>query len=86
MGSIGGFLEIKFVKPIKFLSWTLPELGGMEAARTLKRLMPKVPVIMFTNFAKDQCLKKTLWAGIRQVVSKSDSLELIRALEAAGAA
>ena len=64
----------------------MPELGGMETARTLKRLMPTVPLIMFTNFAKDQFLKETLWAGIRQVVSKSDSSELVKALEAVLAA
>jgi NarL family two-component system response regulator YdfI len=68
------------------LDMSMPQLGGIETAQTLKRLMPTVPVIMFTNFAKDQCLKEILWAGIRQVVSKSDSRELVRALEAAFAA
>ncbi len=69
------------------LDMSMPQLGGIEAAGILKRLMPTVPVIMFTNFAKDQFLKREgFWAGIRQVVSKSDSLELVRALEDAFAA
>ena len=65
------------------LDLSMPQLGGMETARILKRLMPTVPLIMFTNFAKDQFSKEVLWAGIRRVVSKSDSLELVRVLEAA---
>jgi DNA-binding NarL/FixJ family response regulator len=69
------------------LDMSMPQLGGIEAAGMLKRLMPTVPVIMFTNFAKDQFLKREgVWAGIRQVVSKSDSPELVKALEAAFAA
>ena len=68
------------------LDMSMP-LDGMETAAILKRLMPAVPLIMFTNFATDQFLKReVLWAGIRQVVSKSDSLELVKALEAAFAA
>jgi two-component system response regulator NreC len=69
------------------LDMSMPQLGGMEAAGILKRLMPTVSLIMFTNFAKDQFLKReVLWAGIRQVVPKTDSLELLKALEAAFAA
>jgi len=69
------------------LDISMPQLDGMETAGILQRLMPTVPLIMFTNFAKDQFLKReVLWAGIRQVVSKSDSLELVQALEAAFAA
>jgi DNA-binding NarL/FixJ family response regulator len=65
------------------LDMSMPQLDGLETAGILKRLMPAVPLIMFTNFAKDQFLKReVLWAGIRQVVPKSDSLGLVRALEA----
>ncbi len=82
-----GIQQAQQLKPDAIvLDMSMPQLGGMETAQTLKRLMPTIPVIMFTNFAKDQCLKEMLWAGIRQVVSKSDSLELVRALEAAFAA
>ena len=66
------------------LDMSMPQLDGLETAGILKRLMPAVPLIMFTNFAKDQFLKReVLWAGIGQVVPKSDSLGLVKALEAA---
>lgn len=64
------------------LDMAMPEINGIDTAGILKRLMPAVPVIMFTNFAKDQLFKRELlWSGIRQVVSKSDSKELVQALE-----
>jgi DNA-binding NarL/FixJ family response regulator len=64
------------------LDMSMPQLNGMEMAEILKRLMPMVPLIMFTNFAKDQFFKRELsWAGICQVVSKSDSKGLLQALD-----
>jgi DNA-binding NarL/FixJ family response regulator len=66
------------------LDMAMPEINGMDTAGILKRLMPTVPLIMFTNFAKDQFFKRELsWAGIRQVVSKSDGQGLVQALEEA---
>ena len=64
------------------LDMCMPQLDGLETAETLNRLMPEVPVIMFTNFAKDHLFKRELsWAGIRKVISKPDSEELLRALD-----
>jgi DNA-binding NarL/FixJ family response regulator len=78
-----GLQKAQQLKPDAILlDMSMPEINGMETAGILKRLMPEVPLIMFTNFAKDQFFKRELsWAGIRQVVSKSDSQGLVRALE-----
>jgi CheY-like chemotaxis protein len=44
--------------------------------------MPETPIVMFTNFAEDQFLKReVLSAGINQVVSKSDSRALLSAVK-----
>jgi chemotaxis response regulator CheB len=32
------------------LDLAMPIMNGLEAARALKRLLPRVPVLMFTNF------------------------------------
>jgi two-component system, NarL family, nitrate/nitrite response regulator NarL len=32
------------------LDLAMPVMNGLEAARPLKRLLPRVPVLMFTNF------------------------------------
>src|SRR5450759_5093165 len=56
--------------------------GGITAAKALKALMPTLPIIMLSNFAEDEFLKQeVVSAGIRQVVSKSDSQALVHAVE-----
>jgi CheY-like chemotaxis protein len=65
----------------------MPEMDGLEAAKILNQVVPSAALIMFTNFAGDQFLKReVLSAGIRQVVSKPDSQGLVRAVETALAA
>ena len=63
------------------LDMSMPEVNGIDTASTLRRLMPTVPVIMFTNLGKNQFFPRELsLAGIRQVVEKSDPQGLVRAL------
>jgi CheY-like chemotaxis protein len=31
------------------LDWSMPGMNGLDAARELKQLLPKVPIILFTN-------------------------------------
>jgi DNA-binding NarL/FixJ family response regulator len=69
------------------LDMSMPGMDGLEAAKVLTRVVPSAALIMFTNFAGDQFLKReVLSAGIRQVVSKPDSQGLVKAVEAALAA
>ena len=69
------------------LDMSMPGMDGLEAAKILTRVVPSAALIMFTNFAGDQFLKReVLSAGIKQVVSKPDSQGLVRAVETALAA
>ena len=69
------------------LDMSMPGMDGLEAAKVLTQVVPSAALIMFTNFASDQFLKReVLSAGIREVVSKPDSQELVRAVETALAA
>jgi len=69
------------------LDMSMPGMDGLEAAKVLAQVVPSAALIMFTNFAGDQFLKReVLSAGIRQVVSKPDSQGLVEAVEAALAA
>jgi DNA-binding NarL/FixJ family response regulator len=64
------------------LDLAMPVMNGLEAARALKRLLPRVPVLMFTNFDAAPLKREALAAGIRAVVSKSGSLEsLVSAIQ-----
>ena len=53
------------------LDLSMPVMNGLDAARTLKQLMPKVPIIMFSMFS-DSCVEKEAHsAGVSELVSKS---------------
>jgi DNA-binding NarL/FixJ family response regulator len=64
------------------LDLAMPVMNGLEAARALKRLLPPVPVLMFTNFDAAHLKREALAAGIRAVVSKSGALQsLVSAIQ-----
>lgn len=66
------------------LDMAMPGMDGLQTAKVLTRIMPEIPLVMFTNFAHDQfVMREVLAAGIKEVVSKPDSQGLIKALEAA---
>ena len=64
------------------LDLSMPLRNGFEVARELKRLMPDVPIILFTQHAD---LGKHLLGSISsvdRVVSKSEPLELMKHVRA----
>jgi DNA-binding NarL/FixJ family response regulator len=66
------------------LDLSMPEMDGLQAARILRKAMPKVPIILFTNFGQDPFMEReALAVGIREVVSKANSTGLIHSVEAA---
>jgi DNA-binding NarL/FixJ family response regulator len=56
------------------LDYVMPGLNGAETATVLKRLMPTVPVILFT--LHDVSVNKTILAAMRvdRVISKADGM------------
>jgi CheY-like chemotaxis protein len=59
------------------LDLSMPVMDGLEAARELKRLLPDVPIILFTQHA--DLGKYLLGSGLPadRLVSKSEPLELL---------
>lgn len=56
------------------LDLAMPVMNGFEAARALKALMPKVPLMMFTTTTVGATLKEEARsAGISAVISKSEA-------------
>jgi two-component system chemotaxis response regulator CheY len=54
------------------LDLSMPVMNGLEAARVLKRVMPSVPLIMFSAFGDDSAQYQARLVGISEVVSKSE--------------
>jgi two-component system, chemotaxis family, chemotaxis protein CheY len=54
------------------LDLSMPVMNGLDAARVLKRLMPTVPVIMYSAFGDKLVEKQARLIGISEVVSKAE--------------
>jgi DNA-binding NarL/FixJ family response regulator len=50
----------------------MPVMNGFDAARVLKRLMPTVPLIMYSAFGDRFATHQAQLIGIAEVVSKSE--------------
>jgi CheY-like chemotaxis protein len=55
----------------------MPGMSGLEAARRLKKLLPEVPVMIFTNVPTRMIEKEAFKMGVSAVLSKSDSADLL---------
>jgi DNA-binding NarL/FixJ family response regulator len=56
------------------LDLAMPVMNGLEAARELTRVLPSVPLLMFTNYEIARLNSEALAAGIRILVSKNGSI------------
>jgi DNA-binding NarL/FixJ family response regulator len=59
---------------IALLDLQMPVMNGLEAARRITTVSPNTAMLMFTMHSSDQLLKDARAAGIKDVLSKSDSL------------
>lgn len=56
---------------------SMPLMNGLEETRILKRLMPGVPVIIYTAHSDRLFDQEALASGAAAVVSKSDSVAVL---------
>jgi two-component system, chemotaxis family, chemotaxis protein CheY len=54
------------------LDLSMPVMNGFDAARVLKRLIPAVPLIMYSAFGDKLAENQARLIGISEVVSKSE--------------
>lgn len=63
----------------------MPELNGLEAARQIRKSLPKTEIVILTLHLSDQLAYEIIDAGIRGYVLKSDcNHDLVNAVEALG--
>jgi two-component system chemotaxis response regulator CheY len=54
------------------LDLSMPVMNGFEAARVLKRVMPTVPLILYSAFGDEFAEQQARLIGISEVVSKAE--------------
>ena len=68
---------LRFKPDVIVLDLAMPVMNGLDAARELTRLAPSVPLLMFTNFETARLKQEALSAGVRTLVSKSESVGVL---------
>jgi len=56
---------------------SMPVMKGLEEARALTKLMPTVPVIVFTAFVSSALEKDAAASGVSAIISKFDRVTVL---------
>lgn len=56
---------------------SMPVMNGLDATRILRRLMPEIPIILYSAHIDPFVEKEALSAGATAVVPKSDAVALL---------
>jgi DNA-binding NarL/FixJ family response regulator len=59
------------------LDLSMPVMNGLDATRVLKRVMPEVPVIMYSAFGDPLTQSEAVSAGVSAFVSKSERTSVL---------
>lgn len=81
-----GFEAVEKAKTLRpdlvLLDLAMPEMNGAEAAFVLKKMMPSMPIILFTMYSENIGRTLTSAIGVDMVLSKPDGmLALMEAVE-----
>ena len=72
------------MKPeIVVMDISMPDLNGLEAARRIRKSLPKTEILILTLHFSDQLVREIVEAGVRAYIMKSDAdKDLVAAVEA----
>jgi DNA-binding NarL/FixJ family response regulator len=62
---------------VVIMDLSMPVMNGIEAVAALKKLMPSVPVIIFSEYSDVFTAKEALSAGVSVLVSKSEHVSVL---------
>jgi DNA-binding NarL/FixJ family response regulator len=67
---------------VVILDLSMPGLNGLEAARGIHRMCPRIHLILLTAHPEEHHVAKAFWVGIRGYVLKSETADVLaRAVE-----
>jgi len=73
-----GLIAVEKVAALKphavILDLSMPLMNGLDAAREITRIAPDVQIVMFTMHVSEQLRRDAQAAGIKDVISKSDTI------------
>lgn len=64
------------------LDFVLPGMNGLQTAQEIGRLVPGIPILMFSMHLSRQLIEAARKAGVRGAVAKTDVKHVIPGLEA----
>jgi len=72
------------MKPdIVVMDLSMPDLNGLEAARRIRKALPRTEILILTLHFSDQLVRDIVEAGVRAYIMKSDAdKDLVSAVEA----
>src|SRR5882762_1710790 len=72
------------LKPdIVVMDISMPDLNGLEAARRIKKVLPRTEILILTLHFSDQLVREIVETGVRGYIMKSDAdRDLVLAVEA----
>jgi DNA-binding NarL/FixJ family response regulator len=77
-----GIREFQRVNPdVVLIDLAMPDINGIEAAKRMSLLNPKVPLILFTVLNAEGLQDAAQEAGISSIVSKAQAWDLIGTVE-----
>ena len=62
---------------IVILDLTMPVMGGFEAVRELRKVLPDIPILFYSMHESDQLIRELKRVGVQGFVSKSDISEAL---------
>jgi two-component system NarL family response regulator len=76
-----GFEAVEKAKKLRpdlvLLDLAMPEMNGAEAASVLKKMMPSMPIIVFTLYAENMRSSLASAVGVDLVLSKPDGIKAL---------
>ncbi|QCI64992.1 response regulator [Phreatobacter stygius] len=76
-------LAIQEKPDIAIIDYSLPRLNGLEVVKQVRKVLPRIQILMFTQHDSEDLMRDILRAGVRSFLLKSEADEhLIQAVSA----